>query len=290
MTSRQEQFIQQEIRKISLLSPQTTRFLELNANPDHSLQEVVDLIRFDSALTARILRIVNSTAFRPLVPITSIDRAVAYIGEKMLVGLALAEHCRQIFNQPLEGYESEAGDLWKHDLFTAFAAREVAGYAKEGIEADVAFTAGLLHDIGKLVLSTLLKKSSQHTIEVLDRGEAKDHIAAEILVSGADHAQVGYELARYWRLPETLAAGIRFHHRPAAAEEKFRALSYAVHLGDIIAMMSGYATGSDSLQYQLDSGYEAYFDISAAELTKIISDTESAFQPVFESLGIKEKN
>ena len=290
MTSSPEQFIRKEIRKISLLSPNTARLLGLNADPDHSLQDVVELVKFDSALTARTLRIVNSAAFCPLVPINSIERAVTYLGEKMVVGIAVAESCGKLFNQPLEGYESEPGDLWRHDLFTAFAAKEVVKYAKNAIESDLAFTAGLLHDIGKLVLSKLLEKTSQNTIEALDSGEAKDYLAAEKLVSGAEHSEVGYELAQYWQLPTPIVSAIRFHHNPSQAEKEIQPLVYAVHLGDIIAMMSGYSTGSDSLQYTLDNRYEEFFNISATELTKIISDTEDAFRPANESLGGKEEN
>jgi putative nucleotidyltransferase with HDIG domain len=266
------------------------RLLEINSNPEHSLQDVIDLVKLDSALTARTLRIVNSAAFNPLVPINSIDRAVFYLGEKMIVGIAVTESCGKMFNQPLEGYDSPAGDLWKHDLFTAFAAKEVARYAKNGLEADLAFTAGLLHDIGKPVLSKLLEKASETTIEAIDQGAAKDYLAAEKLISGVEHTEVGYQLALYWRLPVPIVAAVRYHHHPAAAEEEFRPLVYAVHLGDIIAMMSGYATGSDSLQYTLDSRYENFFNFSADELTKIISDTETAFRPALESLGGEERN
>ena len=290
MTSSQEQFVQKEIQKISLPSANTMRLLEINSNPDHCLQDVIDLVKLDSALTARTLRIVNSAAFCPLVPINSIDRAVSYLGEKMIVGIAVTESCGKILNQPLEGYESPAGDLWKHDLFTAFAAKEVARYAKNGMEADLAFTAGLLHDIGKPVLSKLLENASKTTIDALDHGEAKDYLAAEKLVSGVEHAEVGYQLAKYWQLPAPIAAAIRFHHNPSEAIEEFQPLVYAVHLGDIIAMMSGYSTGSDSLQYTLDSHYENFFNFSSNELTKIISDTETAFRPALESLAGKEEN
>ncbi len=290
MTSNPVQFIQQEIRKISLLSPNTTRLMGINADPDHSLKDVIDLVKFDVTLTARILRIVNSAAFCPLVPITSIDRAVAHLGEKMVVGIAIAEGCRKKFNQPLEGYESEAGELWEHDLFAAFAAKEVSKYAKNALESDLAFTAGLLHDIGKLVLSKLLEKTSQKALSALTSGEAVDYLAAEKLVSGAEHSEVGFELASYWQLPAQIIAAIRFHHNPSQASEELQPLTYAVHLGDIIAMMSGYSTGNDSLQYNLDNRYEEFFDISAAELTKIISDAESAFRPALESFGSKEES
>ena len=290
MTSSLDQFIQREIRKISLLSPNTTRLLGLNSDPDHSLQDVIDLVKLDSTLTARTLRIVNSAAFCPLVPINSIERAVAYLGEKMIVGIAVTESCGKMFNQPLESYESEPGDLWKHDLFTAFAAKEVSKYAKNSIAADLSFTAGLLHDIGKPVLSKLMGKASGTTIEALDQGVAKDFLAAEKLISGSEHSEVGYELAKYWQLPVPIVAAIRYHHHPSQASEELQPLVYAVHLGDIIAMMSGYATGSDSLQYTLDSRYENFFDISSTELTKIISDTDSEFRPALDSLGGKEEN
>lgn len=282
--------LHQEIQKISVLSPNATRLLEINSKPDHSLNDIIQLVKFDAALTAKTLRIVNSAAFNLLQPINSIDRAVSFLGERMIVGIVIAESAGEVFQKALPGYESYPGDLWRHDLFTAFASREVAKYAKQEVEKELAFTAGLLHDIGKFVISSHLVGTAEKAVKGIDSGEVADYINAEIQLSGYDHAELGYELALHWKLPEPIQEVIRFHHEPAKALECFKTLVYAVHLGDILAMMSGHATGSDALQYHLDGNYEEYYAISPVDLTKIIADAETLFRPAMESLDNPQEN
>ncbi|MBN1141279.1 MAG: HDOD domain-containing protein [Deltaproteobacteria bacterium] len=282
--------LHQEIAKIAVLSPNASRLLEINSKPDHSLNDIIQLVKFDAALTAKTLRIVNSAAFNLLQPINSIDRAISFLGERMIVGMVIAESAGEVFQKGLPGYESYPGDLWRHDLFTAFASREVAKYAKEELEKELAFTAGLLHDIGKFVISSHLEGTAEKAVKVIDSGEASDYLNAEVQFSGHHHAELGFELAKHWKLPEAIQEVIRYHHEPSKALECYKPLVYAVHLGDILAMMSGHATGSDALQYHLDGAYEDYYVISPVELTKIIADTETQFRPALTSLDNSQEN
>ena len=280
----------QEIKKISVLSPNATRLLEINSKPDHSLNDIIQVVKFDAALTAKTLRIVNSAAFNLLQPINSIDRAVSFLGERMIVGIVIAESAGEVFQQALPGYESYPGDLWRHDLFTAFASREVAKFARQEIEKELAFTAGLLHDIGKFVISRHLEGTAEQALKVIDSGEVADYLNAESRFSGFDHAELGFELAKHWQLPEPIQEVIRYHHQPSGTLEPYKTLVYAVHIGDILAMMSGHATGSDSLQYHLDNGYEDYYAISPEDLTRIIADAETLFRPALASLDNLQEN
>ncbi|WP_365888959.1 HDOD domain-containing protein, partial [Desulfuromonas sp.] len=174
----------------------------------------------------------------------------------------------------------EGGSLWGHDLFAAIASRAVAGRARSALDADLAFTGGLLHDLGKALLSEFLKGASPGFLEEIDSGEVRDYLAAEEQKLGLTHAQVGYELARTWSLPEAMQQVILHHHQPDAAAEEYRALVYAVHLGDIIAMMGGMGTGSDSLQYRLDPGHRDYFDLAPEDLAAIMLEVQDEFAKI----------
>lgn len=273
------------VENAPLLSPNAHLLLQVTSNPDHDLDEVIRIVRYDAAMTARVLRVVNSAAFGLLHPIASLDRAVSYLGERMIVGIALAESAGQLFQKPLAGYEGEAGDLWRHNLFAAVAAREVARRARRDFGIDLAFTGGLLHDIGKALLSDFLRGTSGEILSEIAQGRAQDYLAAEQEKAGLDHAELGEILAGRWQLPPPLQAAIRHHHQPAEADPEWRPLAYAVHLGDILAMMSGCATGSDGMQYHLDPGYAEYFTFSAEELAGILLEAEEAYRKAESSLA-----
>ena len=144
--------LQKIVKSVPMLSVSATRLLQIAAKADHDLQDVISLVKTDANLTARVLKIVNSAAFGLINHITSIDRAVSYLGERIIVSIALGDCAGKLFAKELSGYEADRGDLWKHDLRTAIAAREVVTQSGADISPELAFTAGLLHDIGKALI------------------------------------------------------------------------------------------------------------------------------------------
>lgn len=278
------------IEKAPMLSPSAQRLLQITSMKDHELMEVIKVVRCDAQLTARILKIVNSAAFGLLYPINSIDRAVSYLGERMVVGIAMNDCAAQLFDKKLDGYEGERGSLWRHDLQTAIASREVAQRARAELNPDLAFTAGLLHDLGKALISDFLKGSCATLLAEIEQHQLTDYLEGERSLIGIDHTEAGHELARSWKLPEALQMTICHHHAPPAAPAEHRSLVYAVHLGDIVAMMGGCGTGADSLRYPLDQGYSAYFDLSGDDLAAIMLDVQEEFAKIDASLAEAKEN
>ncbi len=272
------------IARIPLLSSSTARLLRLTADPEHDLKAVAGIVKYDSALTARVLRVVNSAAYGLVQPVHTIERAIAYLGERLIVSLALGDSAAQLFEKNLDGYGGERGDLWRHDLRCAIASREVARLALDELSPDLAFTAGLLHDVGKAVISDFLAGRTDGLLEAIDRRQVSDYLAGEQETLGIDHSQAGQELAQAWGLPEPLQMAIGHHHRPALAPTEHRSLAYAVHLGDIIAMMGGCGTGADSLRYPLDNGYQQFYRLSPDDLARIMLLTEEEFRQIESSL------
>lgn len=277
--------LQEIIKSVPMLSASASRLLQLTSNADHELMDVVNLVKTDANLTARVLKVVNSAAFGLLNEITSIDRAISYLGERIIVSIAIGDCTGKLFEKELSGYEAAGGDLWKHDLRTAIAAREIV--VQSGMEAspDLAFTAGLLHDIGKSLISDYLQGTAPEAIDLISSQDSLDYLEAERKIIGVDHTQAGFELAKAWQLPEELAEVILYHHQPAHASEEHRPLVYAVHLGDNIAMMGGFGTGSDSMQYRLDPKYTEYMTISPKTLDKVMLTVDMEFEKLQESLN-----
>jgi HD-like signal output (HDOD) protein len=142
-----------------------------------------------------------------------------------------------------------------------------------------------LHDIGKSLISDFLQGSAPEAIALISSHDSQDYLEAEEKIIGVDHTEAGFELAKAWQLPEELAEVILYHHLPANASEEFRPLVYAVHLGDNIAMLGGFGTGSDSMQYRLDPNYTAYLDLSPTTLDKVMLTVDIEFEKLEESLS-----
>ncbi len=277
--------LQKIVSSVPMISASASRLLQITSQPDHEIMDVVNLVKTDANLTARILKVVNSAAYGLVNQITSVDRAVSYLGQQVIVSIAIESCAGELFAKELSGYEAVGGDLWKHDLRTAIAAREVVIQSGADLSPDLAFTAGLLHDIGKALISDYLRGSAPDAVELISSHDSLDYLAAEEHLVGVDHTIAGEALAMAWQLPPELITVIRHHHQPALAEEAWRPLVYAVHLGDSIAMMGGFGTGSDSMRYKLDPHYADFFPINATILANVMLVVDTEFNKLSESLS-----
>ena len=111
----------------------------------------------------------------------------------------------------------------------------------------------------------------------IDRGVLPDYLAAEEEKLGTNHCIIGAAMARMWKLPAPFPEIIRHHHHPQAADQKYQRIIYAVHLGDIIAMMKGFGTGCDSMCYQLENGYKELLGIHKDQLPAIMLRVDEEF-------------
>ena len=276
--------ILQKARSLPPLPHSVTNLMKVMADEKHSLNDIVRIVELDTTLTAVALKAVNSAAFGLREPVTSIARAVSFLGEKSMVGMALSASAPDVFDKELGGYESRRGEMWAHSLKTALAAREMAPAAREEVNQEMVFTAGMLHDIGKSILSHFLIGQAPEMLASVDRGDAQDYLEAEKQAVGVDHCEAGFELARAWRLPAPLAEVIRFHHKPGEADEEHRTLVYLVHLGDITAMMTGSSTGADALGYDLDESFADFVDLKKSSLERIMMTVMLEFEKIQSSI------
>jgi putative nucleotidyltransferase with HDIG domain len=272
------------VRDINPLSESAFEILRITSNPDYSVADIIKTAECDAVLTANVLRVANSAYISLNYPVVSIDMAVSYLGERMVVNIALASCSSQFFDVSLEGYGSGKGEFWRHSLMTGIASRIVAGRGKTELNLNMVYTAGLLHDIGKTVISSMLEGTAHEIAEGIDKGAFSDYYEAEKSMLGFDHCYAGLLLAQRWRLPEPYREVVAFHHAPEGAAVEFEALCFAVHIGDIIAMICGAGTGADSLQYKINPAYSDYFEISAEDIQEIIMMTDSEFSTVTKSL------
>jgi putative nucleotidyltransferase with HDIG domain len=207
-----------------------TDLLALFRQPDYDIDQVVQLISYEPSLTAQILRTCNSVCFAGDEPPGDIFEAVSRIGFYQVYCLVVSMFGAR--TRSMEGASQGVNvvESWRHSVIVAVSASVVAEAA--GLAKPVAFTAGLLHDIGKLVLASAEREDYAGLIERA-RNEKVSLRSMERAVLGVDHAELGGELMRRWKLPPDVVAAVCYHHELEAAPP-YEQLAAAVQIGDAI--------------------------------------------------------
>jgi|HubBroStandDraft_5_1064220.scaffolds.fasta_scaffold05370_3 putative nucleotidyltransferase with HDIG domain len=232
------------VGEVGMLPSAPTAFQEILAclqNPAASLTDAAQIIGRDVAMTANIMKLVNSAFFGSRRPITTIDRAVAYLGMDTLGALVLGHGVFQSgVATGIDGFSLE--QLWQHTEQTAAAARAIAlSENLSGARADEAFLAAVLHDVGKVVFATKAAALPNETLDVVAQMEAH-------------HAEVGAYLLGLWGFPNSIVEAVAFHHTPNRASEKGFGLSGIVHVADrLVHLRSEHR--STSIDTGLQPGY-----------------------------------
>jgi HD-like signal output (HDOD) protein len=225
---------------------------EVLQKPDADVALIGDIIFKDGAMTAEILKLVNSAFFGLGHEISNPGEAVAYLGTDIIKSLILTAHAFSYAEiVPLDGFSLEM--LWYHSLEVAKAAKNLAFY--EGAEkkmVDETYVSGLLHDVGKLVLAVNLPNEYQQALRLMS--ERKISLAAaEREVFGADHADVGGYLLGLWGLPVPVVEAIALHHRPNTCLLKSFSPLTALHAGNVlVSVQHASAVGAPASKPDLD--------------------------------------
>jgi putative nucleotidyltransferase with HDIG domain len=209
------------------------QLLQALGDEDTDLSLVVDMISFDPALTAEVLKTCNSAFFRGSAPVDSIAEAVRRLGVQIVYRMVAAVTGARSFMSSHPGSAVNAGILWRHSVTTGFAAQCVA----EDIHAEpgLLFTAGLLHDIGKVVLG--LAHQAKYTRLLAEPGQIGTALVAqEKAIFGLDHAEVGSWLLARWKFSRPIVSSVRFHHQPSMLPPgNDQQVAACVHLADGLA-------------------------------------------------------
>ncbi|MFA5880997.1 MAG: HDOD domain-containing protein [Eubacteriales bacterium] len=238
-----------KVDELPALPQITYRVLKLTSDPKTSIAELANTIVKDQVLTAKVLRMANSVYYGYARRIYSISEALIILGFSTVRNLVLAASVYTVMDKELQGYFLPKGDLWKHCMSTALIARSLAKKVNYELP-DQAFIAGLLHDIGKIVLNTYMKESFHSVIEKVNK-ENIPFMDAEQQILGFDHAIVGSRVAEKWNLPQELVEAIASHHSPSRAEINPK-LTSLTHIADAASMAMGIGLGGDGMLYPFD--------------------------------------
>jgi putative nucleotidyltransferase with HDIG domain len=184
--------------------------------------EISDIITNDPALASRVLKLANSAFYNVKNQVGSIKYAAQILGLSTLYEIVETAALAPLFKENLNGYGMKPYNFLKHSLFTAFCAKKLSSMFLQGAEQE-AYTAGLLHDCGKIVLSAWLEKYRDVYNKLIEKEFSP--VKAETTITGIHHGQTGYAMARLWNLPYNIQLGIRDHHKGKfQSDEKFSAI------------------------------------------------------------------
>jgi len=193
------------------LSSVVAEFLELSRREFFSAKDFEAVISKDQALVARLLKVANSGMYGRSRSIHSIPEAVVLVGLENMKKIVFAVSTEGLTRLRLKNYDYEPSrGYWMHSTAVGLAARAlVAVLPQKPLHGEEAFVAGLLHDVGKLIVDDFLDASA---------GKRDVTLAEEIAAAGLAHAQLAEYVLRQWRLPDSLVTAIRDHHRPLDAD------------------------------------------------------------------------
>ena len=241
--------IVERVNALPHLPATVLRLAAVVSDPRSTLPQIVDVIRYDPALTAEVLRLCNSAYYGLERSVESLDDAVCLLGTVRVFQLVMATHARTLMSPPQEGYGLPAGALWSHAIGVAVTA-QIPARRMRLTQYGMLFTAGLLHDTGKLVLNEFVREEYAEIVRRVSEDRTSfPEVEQELL--GYTHAEVGARLAETWSLPASIVRCIRYHHDPGALPTP-DALVDAVYLADAVCLLFGVGTGDDGLAYRAD--------------------------------------
>lgn len=259
-------------------SASVLKLLNLLKNPDADYDEVVSAVGHDAVLTAKLLALCNSPAYGLAKPMASLNQAVQYLGFCDTLRMVMALSFGSQVGVDLPGYSMEAGSLWKHSLVAAHLAPHVLGLSSIVVsDPSIAYTAGLVHDIGKVVIGQSLDAARHRELSRLLETENASWIDAETEVLGCNHAEVGACLLRQWNIPEVIVEAVANHHDPSL--ENGPQLSAILHVVDASAHSIGASPGGFGFAVVVREAVLEALRLSAPDLQKL---TLAAFEAVEE--------
>ncbi len=254
------------LRSMPPLPNVAQRVLAIVRDPDYSIDNLVGVVRTDPALTTRILKLSNSSLFGIAREVTTVSDAVAYIGTRNLVKLVLVT-CTAAYFQAARGRGFAApAELWRHTLACATACQFLAercGYEQPA----TAFTAGILHNVGKVAISQVIAPEVLEGIDGLPAPDGGDWVDREKAALGIDHATASGIVTDNWNLPVELRRAVRQHHDHGLLNQD--ELTCILHVADQTCLRLGIGAAFPTMDYAVDAAARGVLHLGDDDLEAV---------------------
>ena len=235
-------------------------------DPNVSAAQIAGILAEDPAISVKVLKLTNSAFYGLAREVDSVKHAVVIVGVEAIKNLVLSASVLDMFKGDSVDQEFQEA-YWRHSLATAFCCRFLCGKLRAHgiVNSDSAFSAGLLHDIGKMVIGCFLPEEHAKLQQERTADTESQDFVLEDRVLGYNHAQIGAFLAIHWKLPGRLAASIDYHHQPRLGADD-DPIAYVVHIGDFVAKRTFYDNDKAHLIGTLDPEVMDYMQITESDL------------------------
>jgi len=274
------------IRQLPPLSEALVAALEVIRDANSERSDLVKVLSLDQGMTGLFLRTVNSAYYGLPRRITSLNEAIGYLGYDTVESTIFAISASKVLSKPIPAYQLEKGMLWEHSVAVAHGAQWIARSRGLPGESDY-YVAGLLHDVGKLVMDLLVDSESTWVTAMERRDDNQSWVEVERLNTGHDHAEVGAVLARSWNLPDQVIEAIACHHAPSEAQTALD-VTAAVHVANAAALMAGIGLGVDGLAYTMSEAAVDRLQWVDADMEDLIGSIQQAVAAAKTVLAISD--
>lgn len=258
--------ILKSIDRIPAFPATTQKVAALLRNDDYAVTDVANVIKYDQAIAANILKISNSAYFGARQKIKSIQDAVVYLGQQQLIRAVQTAGVSRYFSKGGKGYVAQSKDLWEHSVAVALMS-QILSRKIQSREDPVLYTAALLHDVGKLILGEYVHESFEKIMYRVKQGK-RSFLEAEEAILGINHADLGGRIATHWNFPADIRDAIAYHHRPDLLIEQDKKNAWLVYLSDQACLMMGIDGGIDALAHKGLEDVMQYFNLRMIDLEK----------------------
>ena len=231
-----------KLSSVAAIPTASAELVQLVQEPDAPNSKLAQAIEYDPSLTSNLLRLANSAYFGFPGAVSTVRDAIFLLGKNETFQLVVASVVGKMTQQPVRGYGHSPTELWDHLMGVAVVSRRL-GEALHPKIPSYTFTAGLLHDIGKIVLGTFGDVDPEPIMERAEQ-EDIDLVSAERQILGIDHAEVGARLLESWNVPAYLAEVVRWHHEPEKDPGQ-AIVSGLVHVADALCIEAGIGTNAN---------------------------------------------
>lgn len=274
------------LRTVNSLPPLPKAALDALAalrDAETSSERCTERLGVDPALAARTLRIANSAFYGMPGRVVSVRDAVNLLGRRTLCSVVTAAvFCEQIRVESCAGFDFAA--FWRHAAGTAIVARAIARELR--LDEEVAFTAGLLHDVGRLALAAYFPQQLDEIVRAAQQQDLPLY-QVEARLMGTDHAELGASIVAHWHLPAAVATAVNDHHRPAPAAANARStVAEVVHVADAIAHALDLSDTPDEAVPEIDLSAWDRLGLAPASCFAIFKQAEEGVEALGQAFGL----
>ena len=246
------------------------KLLRMVNKEDFSFKEIAEEISKDQSMTANILKLCNSAYFSKGNVITSVEKGIITLGLNEIKEIIMIVSAKPLMEKSLLGYEMEKGALWEQGVVVAEVSKRIAEVTGRKDVADVVFTGGIIHNVGKVVIALFVHNTYADIMALVE----KDGISfskAEHDVMGYSHEEIGEKILTKWNFPQILKSIVRYYKDPMSAPEEDQYEVSVVHIANGLALMAGVGIGKDGLYHNIEEEAVKKVNLSPDDMGKIFT-------------------